>query len=188
MGGSRMMPAFMVLALGISLILFLVLLVRRGDLQPQTNVSSRDRTLRDHPLALQPRELALRIFSPQDREFIFLMHSPRLLAIYQKERRRVALHWVHQLSREVSEIMRTHRLTSRQSPDLNVATEANLFLEYLKLQFLCGLLMLLIQVLGPHSLNDLAAYAGELYQRIGQALPETPVPSRLAPSQNSAAP
>jgi hypothetical protein len=93
------------------------------------------------------------------------------------------LHWVRQTSREVSKIMRTHRLTSRQSRNLNVGTEADLLIQYLKLQILCGLLIFLIEVFGPHALNDLATYAGELYQRIGRALSETAAANRVAPSE-----
>jgi hypothetical protein len=98
------------------------------------------------------------------------MRSPRLLRIYQEERRKVALHWVRRTSREVSKIMLTHRLASRQSDNLDAATEAKLLFQYLRLQFVCGLLVFLIKILGPHALNDLASYAGELYQRLGWAL------------------
>jgi hypothetical protein len=182
------MSTFILVAVGLSLVLFLLLIVRREDLNQQAAVASSDRTLRDYPNALQPPELASRIFSRQDREFILLLRSPQLHAIYKQERRRVALHWVRQISHEVSKIMRTHRLASRQIHNLNVATESKLFLEYLRLQFLCGLLLFLIEFLGPHALNDLATYAGELYERIGRALPPASVANRAAQSANSAIP
>jgi hypothetical protein len=177
------MLTFILLAVGACLVLFMLLRIRREDLKQPAGVASNDRKLRDDPHALQPREFAFRIFSRQDREFIFSMRSPRLLTIYQQERRKVALHWVRQTSREVSKIMRTHRLTSRQSHNLNMATEADLLIQYLKLQILCGLLIFLIEIFGPHALNDLATYAGELYQRIGRALSETAAANRVAPSE-----
>jgi hypothetical protein len=178
----------LMMAVGISLVLFLLLLISRENVEQQAGAEPQVRTQYDYRHSLQPTELAFRIFSRQDREFIFQMHSPRLQRMYQAERRRVALHWVRQTSREVSKIMRTHRLASRQSHNLNVATEANLLLPYLKLQFLCGLLVFLIRIFGPHALNDLATSAGELYERIGRALPPASVANRVAPSGNSATP
>ncbi len=119
-----------------------------------------------------PLELVVRIFSREDRDFIFRMRSPRLQRIYKEERRQVALHWVRRTSREARRIMRVHRLNSRQSQDLEVATEASLLVQYLNLRLVFGLLGLLIRAFGPHALSDLAAHAGELYQRIGRVLPE----------------
>ncbi len=120
--------------------------------------------------ALSPAELAIRIFSPDDREFIARTRSPRLQRLYEEERRKVALQWVRCTSREVSRIMRNHRLGSRQSTNLNVAAETKLFCQYVELRFLCGMLVLLTRVFGPHALMDVASHAGDLYQRLGRAM------------------
>ncbi len=136
--------------------------------------------------ALPPAELAVRIFSPKDREFIELTRSPRLQRLYLTERRRVAAHWVRQTSREVSRIMRQHRLSSRHSTNLNVAAEARLFFQYLELRLLCGMLFLSIGLFGPHALASLASQAGMLYQRIGQSLPDLAALTPIDPSGNTA--
>jgi hypothetical protein len=188
MGGSPMMTTSIFIIVAVFLAFLLLLKTWKEDGEEQARVEAADRARPKSRDALQPQELVFRIFSRQDREFIFLMRSPGLQRMYQRERRKVALHWVRQTSREVSRIMRTHRLSSRQSHNLNVATEANLLIQFLKLQFLCGLLVLLIRIFGPHALQDLATYAGELYQRIGRALPPASVENCVAPSGNSATP
>ncbi len=66
--------------------------------------------------------------------------------------------------------MREHRLSSRQSPNLNVLAETKLLGWYLELKFLCSLLGILIQLFGPHAPRELAARVGDLYQRIGTAV------------------
>jgi hypothetical protein len=117
-----------------------------------------------------PVELAARIFSPDDREFIARTRSPHLRRLYNEERRKVALQWVRRTSREVGRTMRNHRLGSRQSTNLNVAAETKLFFQYVELRFLCVMLLLLIRVFGPHVLMDLASHAGELHQRLGRTM------------------
>ena len=174
------------IVIGMFLILLLLLMTWGEDEEEQTRGEADDGARRKSRDALRPRELVFRIFSREDREFIFRIRSPRLQRMYQKERRKVALHWVRRTSCEVGQIMRTHRLASRQSENLAVATEANLLFQYLRLQFICGLLAFLIGILGPHALHDLAFYAGELYQRIARALPETPAANPVASSGNPA--
>jgi hypothetical protein len=136
--------------------------------------------------ALPPAELAVRIFSPRDSEFIDLTRSPRLQRLYLAERRRVASHWVRQTSREVSRIMRQHRLSSRHSTNLNVAAEARLFFQYVELRLVCGMLFLSIELFGPHALASLATQAGMLYQRIGQSLPDLSALNPIDPTGNDA--
>jgi hypothetical protein len=163
MGGSRMTPIALI---SIIAVLLLVLMLRRtGQDEAETRSGAESR------LGLPGTQIVRRIFCEEDREFISRMHSRRLQRLYQEERRSVALHWVRRTSLEVGRIMRTHRLNSRQSQDLHVAAEAKLFLQYLRLRFLCGLLLFLIYLFGPHAIQHLAFYAGELYQRIGDALP-----------------
>jgi len=170
------------------LALWLLLLTWREEVEHLACAESGDCAQRKSNYALQPPELAIRIFSLEDRDFIFLTRSARIKRIYLQERRRVALHWVRRTSSEVSKIMRKHRLNSRQSHNLNVATEAKLFFQYLKLQFLCGLLVFLIKILGPHALKDLATYASDLYQLIAEALPGSAAQNHVSSAQHSVIP
>ena len=188
MGGSPVMSTSIFLTCGVILVFLLRLLASGRDGEDQARVAAPERTRRKSGYALQSRELVFRIFSPGDRDFVSSLRSPQLLRMYREERRKVALHWVRRTSREVGEIMRTHRLISRQSHNLNVATEAGLLLQYLELRSLCSLLVLLISIFGPHALNDLATYADGLYHRLARALPENAAVDGVAPSGNSAAP
>jgi hypothetical protein len=84
--------------------------------------------------------------------------------------------------------MRTHRLVARLSRNLDVVAEAKLLWQYLELRFICGMLVLLIETLGPHALHDLASYAGELSQLIGRTLPDAAATNRIASSENPGTP
>jgi hypothetical protein len=156
-----------------------LLAMRREKAEGQAGSEANDRTRSKCREYLQHPELVARIFSREDREFICLTRSPRLLRIYKEERRNVALHWVQRTSRDIRGIMWTHRLISRQSHNLDVATETKLLFQYLELRVICALLVFLIRISGPHTLHDLASYAVELYQRIGRALPDTAAANRV---------
>jgi hypothetical protein len=186
MGGSLMIPALTIVAMVVLLVLLFLFMTGREEVEEQSSAAPDDQTQHMSPDALHPSQLVRRIFSREDRDFILRTHSPRLQRIYQRERRKVALHWVHQTSREVSRIMRIHRLSSRQSPDLHVATEANLFFQYFELRLLCGLLVFLIKLVGPHSLADLASYSGDLYYRFGGAVTLATAPIHAASAESSA--
>jgi len=184
MGGSSMMPALAFVAVAAFLVVLLLLSPREEKDEGLATAAPRNRNRLGSADALPPAELVLRIFSPKDREFIRLTYSRRLQRLYQEERRKVALHWVRRTSHEVNTIMRHHRLNSRYSQNVNVAAEAKLFGQYLELRILCGALLFLIQLFGPHALADLASYASELYEKLGRAMPEATTVSRVASSGN----
>lgn len=165
-----MTPIFLVTIVAGLLLVLMLLRAGREESEQRSGAESRE--------GLPGAQIVRRIFCEEDREFISLMHSRRLQRVYQEERRRVALHWVRRISHEIGRIMCTHRLNSRQSQDLRVAAEAKLFMQYLWLRFLCGLLLFLIYLFGPHAIQHLAFYAGELYQQIGGALAATGAAAR----------
>lgn len=168
-----MNPSLALAAAAAFFVALLLLSNRRDQLEeveaPEGSGQQTHNRFRSVP-AFPPAELAVRIFSPDDREFIARTRSPRLQRLYKEERRKVALQWVRYTSREVSRIMRNHRLGARQSTNLNVAAETKLFCQYVELRFLCAMLLLLTRLFGPHALMDVASYAGELYQRLGRAM------------------
>jgi hypothetical protein len=182
MGGSSMMQGFAFVGVAVFIIVLLLLSARHEKDEDLTTVTKRNRGRLGSADAVQPAELVLRIFSPRDRELIRLTHSPRLQRLYQEERRKVALHWVRRTSREVSRIMRHHRLNARYSQNVNVAAEAKLFGQYLELRFLCGVLVFLIQLLGPHALADLASYTAELHELLGRTMRDVSAVSNVASS------
>lgn len=182
-----MSPIFIVMIVAVFLLVLMLRIAGRKESERQSGEESREFHRVDFAEGLPHAQIVRTIFSEDDREFISRMGSTRLLRIYQEERRRVALHWVRRISRQVGRIMRTHRLNSRQSQNLHVTAEANLFFQYLRLRFLCGLLLFLIYLFGPHAIQNLAFYAGELYQRVGSALSDAGgAASRVTPSQSAA--
>jgi hypothetical protein len=185
MGGSRMSPSIALAAA--AAFALLLLLLRTMDNAEQAGHHSIRPAIRNRPRnenILRPAALAVRIFSREDMQFIQLMRSPRLQRLYLQERRKVAAHWVRRTAAEVREIMSVHRLTSRQSANLKVTVELKLFLQYLELRLLCGMLLLLIYLFGPHALVNLASYTGELSQRIGKALPDLEPASQVMSAGN----
>jgi hypothetical protein len=181
-----MTPSFALAAAGVFAIVLLLLRSRDGEANSRANDGANYGIPAQFAAGLPPVELAARIFSQQDKEFIVQIDSPGLQQLYREERRRVALHWVKRTSRQVSQVMRRHRLSSRESANLNAAMETRLFFQYIELRFLCAALLLMIQLLGPHALVNLAAHAGELYQRIERTLSGVGV-GQLAPPRNLAA-
>jgi hypothetical protein len=175
------------LASAITIAFALLLFLVRNRITPADGHIS-DETVRRNPFsagyALPPAELATRIFSPRDRDFIQLTRSARLERLYLAERKKVASHWVQQISSDVSRIMSEHRLRSRHSPNLSVGAETKLSWQYLELKLVCASLLLFIQIFGPHALVELASQAGALYQRIGQSLPDVPAASAIESARN----
>jgi len=121
-----------------------------------------------------------RIFSPQDREFVERQGSDRLRQIYRAERTRVALYWVRRTSREIGQIMRDHRMASRGSANLQVGRELGLALRWLEFRLICGMLIVLIRLFGPHALKDLATQALEVSKSIGRVLVDSAPANRIA--------
>jgi hypothetical protein len=183
-----MMSTGIFVAFGILLILVLLMIARRKEVDEREGDRAAAPAQCERRNTLQGQELVLRIFSREDREFVFQMRSPRLQRMYKEERRKVALHWVRKTSREVRMIIRTHRLISRLSRNLDAAAEAKLLWQYLELRLICGLLVLFIETFGPHALHDLASYAGELSQLIGRTLPDSAAANRVASSENPGTP
>jgi hypothetical protein len=178
MGGTGMMPSLALAAAAIFAIVLLLLRSKEEEPTERLGVEFHDRC---HPHGtLQATELARRIFSREDEEFVERMESRRIQRLYVKERRRVALHWIRRTSDEVSGIMRRHRLASRQSADLNVVAETKLFWQFVELRVLCGTLFMLVHIFGPQAAANLAAHAGALYQQIGRSLPNVTGTSQVA--------
>jgi len=117
-------------------------------------------------------ETVSQIFSANDSEFISGLESPGLKNLFRRERTAVALQWVQETSAFIGKIMRRHLEASRLSADLEIATEARILLQYARLKLYCGILFVLIGLLGPQRLAETALYAERFIQRIGEGLVE----------------
>jgi hypothetical protein len=154
---------------GTVLLLLLLFVAARASVGAR-ELSRSDVQLLDDESALDPcpPEFVARIFSPDDWEFISETKSPQLEKLFRRERKLVALTWVRQTSRAIRRIMREHTQATRQSHDLHFATETKLVLLYAELMFLCALVFLAIQSVGPQRVRGWAVYADALSQRLAQ--------------------
>jgi hypothetical protein len=124
-------------------------------------------------------EIVSQIFSSADSKFVSGLKSPGLENLFRRERTAVALHWVQETSRFISKIMRRHLEASRRSADLEIAVEARILVQYTRLKLNCGLLFVLIGLLGPQRLAGTAWYAERFTQRIGEGLAEFKLAAQL---------
>ena len=124
-------------------------------------------------------ETVSQIFSAADAEFISGLESPGLENLFRRERTAVALHWVQETSAFISKIMHRHLEASRMSADLEIAVEARILLQYTWLKLHCGLLFVLIRLLGPQRLAGPAWYAERFTLRLGEGLTEFKLAARL---------
>jgi hypothetical protein len=157
--------------LGSVLLVLLLLLAARGSAAAREIASRLDVPLVDDEDGLDPcpPEFVTRIFAPDDWEFVRDTKSRELQRLFRRERKQVALVWVHQTAAAIRRIMREHTEITRQNRDLHFATETKLVLLYGELMLICGLLFLAIQSAGPERVGGLAVYADTLSQRLAQA-------------------
>jgi hypothetical protein len=159
------------LLLGTVLLLLLLLMAARGSAAAREVSSRSDAPLFEEEAGLDlcPAEFVTRIFCPDDLEFVSNTGSRPLQELFRRERKLVALVWVHQTSIAIRRIMREHTQAARQSHDLHFLTETKLVLLYAELMLICGMLSLAIQAAGPQRVRGLAVYAGALSGRLAQA-------------------
>ncbi len=106
------------------------------------------------------------VFSRQDWEFIRGMRAPELAALFQQERKRVALVWVRQTSAMIQRAMREHATAARQSKNVDFPTELKIWRQFVSLVLICGTLSLAIQIAGPLWLASLARVAQRLSEQM----------------------
>jgi hypothetical protein len=158
------------LLIGIVLLLSLLFWAMRNTAGDRELSARSDVGLEDGAeLAPCPPEFVARIFESGDWKFVSNTKSLQLERLFRRERKLVALLWVQQTSSGIARIMREHKEASRESRDLNFATETKLVFLYAELKLICGLLSLAIRSAGPLRVRGLAVYADSLSQRLAQA-------------------
>src|SRR5271157_199857 len=160
------------LTVGLLLLIVLVVFVRRQG-SPARDIHSISESSGDPrhfgELEVCPPELVARIFSREDWELILQTHSPCLRRLFLRERKRVALLWVRETSRDIRQVMRNHTEAAKQAADIRFRTELSLFLMYIELLLMCETLSLLITTVGPPRLERIASYVHELSRQISYA-------------------
>jgi hypothetical protein len=115
-----------------------------------------------------PEELVNRIFSRADWDFVRGLKAGSVERLFEQERKKVALAWVRQTSRMVRKVMHEHAQAARQSKNLRISTEFDIFGQFLMLMAVCGILSAAIQLAGPLWLGGLAYFAQRLSQRMSK--------------------
>src|SRR5260370_8032387 len=80
--------------------------------------------------AAPQRDLAERIFGPEDWDFVSRDTPSEIRRMFQRERTFLALTWLRRTRLQVSQVMRAHVAVAQQSGDLRLATEIRLVLNY----------------------------------------------------------
>jgi hypothetical protein len=106
--------------------------------------------------------LLRQLFSRQDLEFVSTLGHPPLLRLLRRERKGIALHWVKQVSAEISGTMREHTRNSRSSASIKAGVEMEMLLRFAGLRILCGLIVVLMRFVDLHFLLGLANRAGKM--------------------------
>jgi hypothetical protein len=168
-------------------LLFLLLLFLRMEDASADEVSPRpgDQVRHGRSETICPQEVTHSIFSQADFDFILHLDSPRLLRIYRAERKGVALQWVRRASNEIRMVMQEHARTARLSQNLNPASEARLFFQYIVLRLTCALLMIFIRFMSPPVLHGSAAYLTKVSDQVGHAQHDFEIATRIATPQDS---
>jgi hypothetical protein len=115
---------------------------------------------------LLPPEMLDRIFSKADHEYVGQDASPAVQELFLKERRKIALSWVHELREQILSLRRFHLGSARFYARLSVRTEIKLALQFLSLLFLCRVLRGLFFVRGAYGAPRVVGYAVAASARI----------------------
>ncbi len=107
-------------------------------------------------------QLSSRIFNPEDSDFVTCESSRQFARSFRRERAALALHWLLEVRRHITLLMRAHRRAARSNPDLKPAGELRLGFEFLLFQVTSGGLYLVIWLIGPLHAATLVGYSLEL--------------------------
>lgn len=108
-----------------------------------------------------------RLFSEDDWNFTRSQDASEIPALFETERKTVALSWLKETGGHVSQLMDFHVRLARQRPDLKPSVEAKLTLEYLQFRLVCTLLAGMIRTMGPCRVRGVAGYAVNLATHLG---------------------
>jgi hypothetical protein len=115
-----------------------------------------------------PEVFVSRVFSRGDWEFVRGLKAGGIERLFERERKKVALVWVRQISVTIRKVMREHAGAARQTKNLEFSTEIKILAQFLILMAVCGILSVAIQTAGPLSLAGLARFAQGLSQRVAK--------------------
>jgi hypothetical protein len=156
------------LLLGLALIALLIVLARRnstaeGSAPALLEARLALQTLQD---GLLPAELLERIFSRQDFAYIVSAAPKEVQELFLQERRKVALVWVSRVRRQILSLWHFHLSRSRFEPQMNLAAELGLAIQFTTLLLECRGLQFVLYVGGPYAAPQLVGATAEAAARV----------------------
>ena len=161
-------------AVGTLLLVVLLLSLRRSLASPMKikDLSDAHEALNALQSELLPDWFVDRLLSKEDWQFAQNQDSRDIGALFDRERRVVALSWLKQTREHVARLMDFHLRLARQRADLKPSVEVKLTLEYARFQMVCRLLAGLIRLLGPIRVRSFAGYAVNAAAHLGMVSQE----------------
>jgi hypothetical protein len=103
--------------------------------------------------------LLARIFSASDLQYLQRQNNPHILRLFRRERKRVALLFLAELSARTRQIKTLHARVAREAINPNPSVEVQIALGYFSILFFTGMLSFLIQIFGISAIRFLAVPA-----------------------------
>jgi hypothetical protein len=163
------------LAIGATLLVFLVVLARRGKAEGAAEaLVDAHQALFTLQTELLPHGFVTRLFDRDDLEFVVSEHSGEIAEFFQAERKRIALIWVTRVQQQVELLRQLHLGSARFYARLEFKTEASLAWNFMILSLSCKALRLAFQTSGafaaPRVVGTVAATASRVCEISAQSL------------------
>lgn len=163
-----MTELFLFLGVGLVFLIVLLLWSRRspGVVAARRELPDVEQALEAAQVELPPRALVVRIFSAQDWGFVSSQAPPPVRRTFLRERRDLALSWLHQTRTQIRQLMKLHVRAARGSARLSPASEVRLASQYVLFLLTCDLLRYLIWLRGPFFVQGAAGYASRVAEQL----------------------
>lgn len=163
-----MIQLILFLILGAGFLLSLYLFARRGSRVEGSaeDVLKARQALTVLQSGLLPPEIAKRIFSTGDYEYVTGGAASCLREVFLKERRQIALLWVAQVRQQILSLQQFHLKSARFYSTLSVRTETRLAFEFLTLLCVCRWLQIALYLRGPYAAPQMVGRAAAAASRV----------------------
>jgi hypothetical protein len=160
------LATFIFVFLGFILIVIMMIAGRTDD-EDSAAIPSEDAMLT--PFSREAAATLLtRIFSASDLQYLQRQNNPHILKLFRRERKRVALLFLGEMSARTRQIKTLHARVAREAVNSNPSVELQIALGYFSILFFTGVLSFLIQVFGISAIRVLAAPASALAGRLSR--------------------
>lgn len=170
--------------LGVAIVLLLVIWAVSRQSRP-VRYAGHEPARADAEYRLRLPSLALlnRCLSVEDFAFTAGLRSPEIARLFLRERRRLALQWLHLTRREAGRLLSFHVRAVRHAADLRPLTEVRLLIHLVLFLVVYETMAILVRLYGPfhaqallRSLQSLAGVLSGLGGRLAEAANPSLVP------------